>query len=311
MDMEETKMDSGSLDLIVKLALAEDLLSQGRLTAQRDLLESAFEGIDPSADITSLAVFPDETADTGALALVVARQKGILSGIAAFARTYAVLDGELVCFFEKKDGESFEKGDTVVRLSGRVRSILAGERTALNFLSHLSGVATEAHRTASYLRGSTVTLLDTRKTLPGLRALEKEAVRHGGGENHRMGLYDMILIKDNHIDRSGSIAEAVRRVRDAHGDRYKIEVETRTITEVQEALAAGVDRIMLDNMPRHTVRRAAKLVGDSCEIEVSGNITRKRIRRFRGLDIDYVSCGFITHSAPSCDFSLSIKTQSR
>jgi nicotinate-nucleotide pyrophosphorylase (carboxylating) len=317
MNVEGTKVDSGLLDLIVRLALAEDLLPQDRMAAQRDLLESAFGTIDPSADVTSHAIFSNEKADTRAnagadaraSALVVAKQKGILSGSGAFTHVYDIVDGEIDCFFEKKDGESFENKDTIVRLSGRACSILTGERTALNFLAHLSGVATETHRIASVLRNSTVTLLDTRKTLPGLRALEKEAVRHGGGENHRMGLYDMILIKDNHIDRSGSITEAVRRVRAAYSDQYKIEVETRTIAEVQEALAAGVDRIMLDNMPEHTVRRAARLAGDACELEVSGNITRKRIRRLRGLFVDYVSCGYITHSAPACDFSLLVETQ--
>lgn len=306
-------MDSGSLDLIVRLALAEDLLSIECISTKKSFLEYALEKIDPSADITSHAVFSDEKEDAGAStraeALVTAKQTGILSGSGAFTRVYAVVDGGIDCFFEKKDGEAFENGDTIVRLSGRARSILTGERTALNFLAHLSGVATETHRLASVLRHSTVTLLDTRKTLPGLRALEKEAVRHGGGENHRMGLYDMILVKDNHIDSSGSITEAVRRVRSAFGDRYKIEVETRTIAEVREALESGADRIMLDNMPVRIVRRAARIAGGICEIEVSGNITQKRVRRLRGLPIDYVSCGYITHSAPSCDFSLLMKTK--
>ena len=303
-------MDSGPLDLIVKLALVEDLFS-----VPGDLRESSFEKIDPSADITSHAVFSDETGQgeardrgcTRASAVVQAKQRGVVSGTRAFARVFAVIDGEIDCLFEKRDGEPFDKGDTIATLAGRAGAILAGERAALNFLSHLSGVATQAHRIASALAGSGVTLLDTRKTLPGLRALEKEAVRHGGGENHRMGLYDMVLIKDNHIDRSGSITEAVRRVRAAHGERYKIEVETRTIDEVQEALAVGVDRIMLDNFSIEDMKAAVNMVGSRIPLEASGGINLKTVRKVALTGVDYISVGEITHSVRALDISLIIE----
>ena len=156
------------------------------------------------------------------------------------------------------------------------------------------------------LQGTGIKILDTRKTLPGLRILEKQAVVHGGGQNHRMGLFDMVLIKDNHIDAAGSITEAVNKVRSHWGNRYKIEVETRTLEEVKEAFSCGVERIMLDNMKRGLIKKAAELVKDACEIEVSGNMDIKKIKALRKIAIDYISAGYLTYASGQSDFSLKI-----
>jgi nicotinate-nucleotide pyrophosphorylase (carboxylating) len=185
--------------------------------------------------------------------------------------------------------------------------MLIGERTALNFLGHLSGIATKARRLVQILNDPRIRILDTRKTLPGLRVLEKQAVVHGGCSNHRMGLYDMVLIKDNHIDGAGSITEAVHAVRKRYTDRYVIEVETRNIQEVEEAVSAGADRIMLDNMDISLIRKALRMIGGRVEIEVSGNIDEHNIARLRGLDIDFVSMGSLTYGAVHADFTLMLK----
>lgn len=289
-------MDSESLDLIVKYALTEDLARQFGIQ-YRKLLRGEPAELD---DITSDAIFTDERGR----ARVVAKSDGILSGSLAFIHVYEILDPDLDIEMGPGDGKRLTAGDIVATLDGRVRSILSGERTALNFIGHLSGIATEVHRLVSILSGTKTKVLDTRKTHPGLRALEKEAVVHGGGQNHRMGLYDMVLIKDNHIDRFGSIAETVSRVRSSYGDLYRIEVETRTIDEVEEAVDTGVDRIMLDNMSPRLIGKAVMIVGGRCEVEVSGNITRRKIRRLKKVGADYISAGYITHSAGHCDFSM-------
>jgi nicotinate-nucleotide pyrophosphorylase (carboxylating) len=289
-------MEAESLDLIVKLALAEDL-SVDYEKHYPGLLRGAHIDLE---DVTSDAIFTDETG----IAEVVTKSGGVLSGSKAFLRVYELLDPELEVEPVKKDGKAFGKGDTVFRLRGRMKTILAGERTALNFIGHLSAIATEVRGLCSILERTKIRILDTRKTHPGLRRLEKEAVVHGGGQNHRMGLFDMVLIKDNHIDRCGSITEAVSRVRDEYRDRYKIEVEARTLADVEEAAGSGIDRIMLDNMRPKAVKKAVRLVGGRTQVEVSGNMTRRKIQRLKRFGVDYVSVGYITHSAGHCDFSL-------
>ena len=289
-------VEAESLDLIVKLALAEDL----SVEYEKDypgFLRGAHIDLE---DVTSDAIFTDETG----IAEVVAKSGGVLSGSEAFLRVYELLDPELEVEPGKKDGEAFGKGDTVFSLRGRVKTILAGERTALNFIGHLSAIATEVRGLCSVLEGTKIRILDTRKTHPGLRRLEKKAVVHGGGQNHRMGLFDMVLIKDNHIDRCGSITEAVSRVRDRYRGRYKIEVEARTLADVEEAAGTGIERIMLDNMRPKAVKEAVRLVGGRTQLEVSGNMTRRKIQRLKRFGVDYVSVGYITHSAGHCDFSL-------
>jgi len=291
-------MDSFFLDRAVKSALCEDFGIQ----AENDLAfisEKSFQFL----DITSDAVFTDEETE----AIVFAKSEGILSGTKPFMRVYELVDPDVAVSFLKKDGERFVRNERIVSLRGRAVSIFKAERTGLNFLGHLSGIATEVGRLVHALRKSGIKLLDTRKTLPGLRALEKEAVVHGGGMNHRMGLFDMILLKDNHIDAVGSIAEAVRKVRAEHHDAYTVEVETRSLEEVKEALEADVDRIMLDNMGRRMIKKAVKLVSGRVEIEVSGNMNRKKVRRLRKIPIQVISAGYVTYAAGHSDFSLKVE----
>ncbi|UCB44754.1 MAG: carboxylating nicotinate-nucleotide diphosphorylase [Spirochaetota bacterium] len=291
-------MDTESLDCIVKFALSEDL-SPSFGKGYKNLLQGEKVG---QGDVTTEALFEDQEADAD----VIAKSKGVLSGSQPFIHVFKLIDPEIVVNFLKKDGEQFNKGDRIVHLHGKVRSILMGERTALNFIGHLSGVATEVKKLVSLLKGTTIKVLDTRKTLPGLRALEKEAVLHGGGMNHRMGLYDMVLLKDNHIDAAGSIKDSIKRVRSLYGERFKIEVETRNLEEVEQALFAGADRIMLDNMTKSMIKKAARLIGEKAEIEVSGNLTRKSIRHLKGIGVDFISAGYITYAPGHADFSLKL-----
>ncbi len=284
------------LDYIVACALAEDL-SGDFSRVQQALMEGkqpAFE------DVTSSSIFSDERTE----ARIIARSIGVLSGVRVVRRVFKMIDAGLEIDFTLEEGKEFHRNDVIARIKGNVCSILMGERAALNFLGHLSGIAATTRKFVRALEGTGIVVLDTRKTLPVLRMLEKEAVVHGGGKNHRMGLYDMVLIKDNHIDAAGSIKNAVGKVRSKYGDRYKIEVETRTLGEVEEALDEKIDRIMLDNMKRATIRKALKIVRGRVEIEVSGNITLEKIDELKDLDIDYISAGSITYAAEHADFSL-------
>ena len=292
-------MEEPSLDAVVRNALTEDLCEDFKggfsvlLAGERS----------PFSDVTSDALFTDEEAD----AWVHAKSEGVLSGSKAFLKVFSIVDSSLSVTFSIRDGQRFTVGDRVASLHGRIRSILAGERTALNFLGHLSGIATRVRELNELLSSNRIRILDTRKTLPGLRSAEKEAVVHGGGMNHRMGLYDMVLIKDNHIDRMGSITRAVEAVRSRYGSRYKIEVETRTLTEVEEALQSGADRIMLDNMDLPAIQIAGSLAKGRAEIEVSGNIDRLKLSSLRSLPVDFISMGSITNAAGHTDFSLTVQ----
>ncbi len=289
-------MIKGPLDYIVACALAEDLADDFSRA-----VHALHEGNYPHfEDITSTSIFSDEQDEAG----VIAKNGGTLSGTRVARRVFEMIDTGLEVDFIVEDGKEFFKNDKIARISGNVRSILMGERTALNFLGHLSGIATMTRKLVNALEGTNITVLDTRKTIPGLRMLEKEAVVHGGGKNHRMGLYDMVLIKDNHIDAAGSIKAAVNRVRSRFDGRYRIEVETRNLREVTEALDQDVDRIMLDNMTRTMMQKAVHIIQGRVEIEVSGNITLEKIDELKDLDIDYISAGSITCAAGHSDFSL-------
>ena len=326
---QEKIMDSFSVDLIVKAALIEDLVTGPDEELNRFLKIRKLNPIRKPdlIDVTSDAIFEEEEVE----ASVIAKSNGILSGSIALTKVFEFVDSDLSLSFYKKDGEPFHKNEKIVSLNGRIKSILKGERTALNFLGHLSGIATEVNKLVQILEGTGITILDTRKTLPGLRELEKNAVVHGGGKNHRNGLFDMVLIKDNHIDAAtgkpaigkpakgkptiglpakgkptGSIAAAVKKVRTIYGKRYKIEVETRSHSEVEEALLSEVDRIMLDNMKRSQIKKAVKRIDGKTEIEVSGNMNRKKIKRLGKIPVDYISAGYITYAAGHSDFSLKI-----
>jgi nicotinate-nucleotide pyrophosphorylase (carboxylating) len=304
-------MNGDDHDLVLRVALSEDLSPECLSALER--VARSLVSADAFTDVTSDAIFGNERGE----ARVVAKSEGIVSGTLPFRKVYGLVDEAVEVSFPVVDGGKFRRGDVVAELRGRIGSILKGERTALNFLGHLSGVATEAGRLVKLLEGSGIRILDTRKTLPGLRELEKRAVVHGGGTNHRMGLYDMVLIKDNHVDAAGSITEAVRRVRARYGGRYKIEVEARTLREVHEALSAGVDRIMLDNMSDRMIALAARAAGNArsggggAEIEVSGNMDAARVRKIRRLPVDFISVGYVTHSAAQADFSMRLSLSGR
>lgn len=267
----------------------------------RDLVVRALaEDLGENGDVTSKALFSDK--DESSFVLL-AKDDGILCGIDVFETVFRILDKrtEIERFYE--DGAELKKGAVVARVRGKLLALLAGERTALNFVSHLSGIATKAARFAR-AAGARPTVLDTRKTVPGMRLLQKYAVACGGGGNHRMGLHDMILIKDNHVDAAGSITRAVDLARKKWKRRFKIEVETRNLDEVAEALRCEVDRIMLDNMDDQTMRQAVEMVRGKAETEASGNMTIDRLSALSSIGVDFVSFGELTHTVTAFDFSL-------
>ncbi len=281
-------MESKQYSALIKSALAEDLGTDG--------------------DITSAALFCNGERSVFKL---LAKDSGTLCGIDVFASVFAELDHTLLVESYKRDGDSVSEGDIIARVSGLTKSILTGERTALNFLSHLSGIATKTGKfvAATKSRGAAegapfVTVLDTRKTIPGLRVLQKYAVATGGGQNHRMGLYDMVMLKDNHIDAAGGITVAVKKIQERWNGRFKIEVEARTLDDVREAVDAGVDRIMMDNMDDDTMRQAVKIVAGRAETEASGNMTIERLSLLADSGLTYVSFGELTHTVSVFDFSL-------
>lgn len=251
-------------------------------------------------DVTTDAVFPNGLGD-GTYVLK-AKDNGILCGKEVFEMVFKKLDPSLQVTFMHSDGDSVSYGDVVAEINGKIASILKGERTALNFICYLSAIAT---RTNEFVKAAApVKILDTRKTLPGYRHLAKYAVACGGAVNHRIGLYDMVMIKDNHIDGAGGIAQAVNRVREKWGNKYKIEVETRNLAEVEEAVQLNVDRIMLDNMDNETIAKAVKIINGKTEIEASGNMTLERVKTLAGSGVDFISVGELTHSVKVFDFSL-------
>jgi nicotinate-nucleotide pyrophosphorylase (carboxylating) len=268
-------------------------------SAYRDVVARALaEDIGPG-DVTSDAVVPHTVRANG---LVIARQTCVVAGLDVAREVFAQVDGAVQWTARKQDGDLCEPDDVLAEVAGPAASLLAGERTALNFLQQLSGIATLTRRFVD-AAGGRIDVLDTRKTTPGLRGLEKYAVRCGGGVNHRTALYDGILIKDNHIRIAGSIAEAVQRVR-GRGASLPIEVEAQSLREVSDALAAGADIIMLDNLSDEEMRQAIAAIDESARVEISGRVTLDRIPALAALGADCVSVGALTHSAPAADISL-------
>ena len=239
--------------------------------------------------------------------VIVAKQPLVIAGLGVAEKVFRVLDSEVGFDARYRDGDSVSAGSTVVRLQGTLGALLKGERTALNFMQRLSGIATQARDFAAAVEGSGVKLVDTRKTTPGWRSLEKYAVRVGGAHNHRMGLYDGVLIKDNHIAVAGGIAAAVSKARRAVSHLVKIEVETSTLAEVDEALAAGADIIMLDNMDLDRIREAVARINRRALVEISGGVTRDRLKALAGTGVDLISVGALTHSAVAVDLSMRIE----
>lgn len=273
----------------------------------RKLLTLALEeDLSQAGDITSRAVFPY---DHRSEAELLCKDEGVLAGSECFAEVFHRLDPRIEVRFRKQEGDRLVPGDIPLTLSGPTCSLLEGERTALNFLSFLSGIATQARRFKDALpSGSSVIILDTRKTLPGYRALSKYAVRVGGAENHRFGLYDMVMLKENHITAAGGIRPAVEKIRALRGTQFPIEVECRSADEAEEACRLRVDRIMLDNMSPETIRAVLQRTEPLAPPpwEASGNMTLEKIRRYGSLKIQYISVGGITHSVSAFDFSFLI-----
>lgn len=273
-------MDSfQNLDILIDLALEEDLQDNG--------------------DITSESIFSNEKH----VFKLMSKDKGVLCGIDVFIMAIHRIDSKVIITKNFSDGNIIDKGDIIAKVSGSVLSILRAERTSLNFISLLSAIATKTSKFVKEANGRLI-ILDTRKTIPGFRQLQKYAVRCGGGSNHRMGLYDMVMIKDNHIDASGGISAAVEKVRKKWDNRFKIAVETRSLAEVEEALACRVNRIMLDNMTENEMIEAVKIIGDICETEATGNISLERIQNVAQTGVNFVSSGELTHSVKAFDFTL-------
>lgn len=267
-------------DKYIKMALEEDISSE---------------------DVSTNAVMPEYR--KGDVQLL-CKEDGIIAGLQIFERVFTLLDANTQVEFYVKDGEEVKKGQLLAVVTGDIRVLLSGERTALNYLQRLSGIATYTNTVAKLLRGTKTKLLDTRKTTPGMRIFEKYAVRIGGGNNHRYNLSDGVLLKDNHIDAAGGVTKAVAAAKAYAPFVRKIEVETENLDMVKEAVEAGADIIMLDNMTPDEMAEAIRIIAGRAETECSGNITKENIETITALGVDYVSSGALTHSAPILDVSL-------
>ena len=254
-----------------------------------------------SEDVTTNAVMPNDK--QGKVELI-CKQDGIICGLTVFERTFKLLDESSRFETKVKDGDTVKKGELIGVVYGKIKALLSGERTALNYLQRMSGIATLTNEMVSELKGYKTKLLDTRKTTPNMRLFEKYAVKIGGGTNHRYNLTDGVLIKDNHIGAAGSITNAIKLCKEYAPFVRKIEVEVENLDMLKEALEAGADIIMLDNMDNDTMREAVKMVAGKAETECSGNVVKERLKEIAEIGVDFVSCGALTHSAPIMDLSL-------
>jgi nicotinate-nucleotide pyrophosphorylase (carboxylating) len=254
-----------------------------------------------SEDVSTNSVMPHPQA--GEVELI-CKEDGIICGLQVFERVFTLLDEKTTVEFLVQDGAEVHKGQLMAKVHGDIRTLLCGERTALNYLQRMSGIATYTHSVAELLKGTGIKLLDTRKTTPNNRIFEKYAVRIGGGNNHRYNLSDGVLLKDNHIGAAGGVKEAIAAAKEYAPFVRKIEVEVENLDMVKEAVEAGADIIMLDNMDTDALKEAIAYIDGRAEIEVSGNVTKENIARLTGLGVDYVSSGALTHSAPILDISL-------
>lgn len=272
------------------------------MTLQVDhlIMEALREDIS-SEDVTTNAVMHE--AVTGEVDLI-CKQNGVIAGLQVFQRVFELLDKDTKVEFFCKDGDEVKNGQLMGKVTGDIRVLLSGERVALNYLQRMSGIATYTRQVAKLLEGSKVTLLDTRKTTPNCRVFEKYAVRVGGGCNHRYNLSDGVLLKDNHIGAAGSITKAITMAKEYAPFVRKIEIEVETLEQVKEAVEAGADIIMLDNMTPEVMKQAVELIDGRAQTECSGNITKENIARIREIGVDFVSSGALTHSAPILDISM-------
>ena len=267
-------------DQLIRMALQEDITSE---------------------DVSTNAVMP--TATKGTVDLI-AKEDGVIAGLDIYARVFTILDEKTEIDFHCKDGDEVKKGELMATVTGDIRVLLSGERVALNYLQRMSGIATYTRQVAKHLEGSKVTLLDTRKTTPNCRVFEKYAVRVGGGCNHRYNLSDGVLLKDNHIGAAGSVTKAIQMAKAYAPFVRKIEIEVETLEQVKEAVEAGADIIMLDNMTPEVMKQAVELIDGRAQTECSGNITKENIQKIREIGVDFVSSGALTHSAPILDISM-------
>lgn len=266
-----------------------------------ELIKSALKEDISSEDVTTNAVMREKV--TGCADLI-CKQDGVICGLPVFERTFKILDESVNIEFFKAEGGEVKKGEVIAKITGDIRVILSGERTALNFLQRMSGIATYTAQTVKLLEGSKTKLLDTRKTTPNMRVFEKYAVKTGGGCNHRYNLSDGILLKDNHIGAAGGVKKAVEMARGYAPFVRKIEVEVENLEMCKEAVEAGADIIMLDNMSIEDMKKAVKLIAGRAQTECSGNVTKENIQNIKAAGVDFISSGALTHSAPILDLSL-------
>lgn len=271
-----------------------------KLNADPLILSALKEDI-TSEDVSTNSVMP--VPKKGEVNLI-CKQDGVICGLQIFERVFTLLDENTEVEFKAADGDKVKKGQLLAVVRGDIKVLLCGERTALNYLQRMSGIATYTSEVAALLHGTGIKLLDTRKTTPNNRLFEKYAVKVGGGNNHRYNLTDGVLLKDNHIGAAGGVKEAVKMAKEYAPFVRKIEVEVETLDMVRDAVEAGADIIMLDNMEHDTMAEAMKIIDGKAEVEVSGNMTKKNLEKLAGLSVDYVSSGALTHSAPILDISL-------
>lgn len=271
-----------------------------KLQADPLILQALQEDI-TGEDVTTNAILPE---DCQGEAELLCKQDGIIAGLDVFARAFTLLDDKVWFDFFVKDGDEVHKGQKLAKVVGSIRVILSAERVGLNYLQRMSGIATYTHQVVSLLAGTGITLVDTRKTTPNMRVFEKYAVTVGGGKNHRYNLSDGVLLKDNHISAAGGVAKAIALAKAYAPFVRKIEVETETLDMVREAVEAGADIIMLDNMSHDMIKEAVTLIDGRAETECSGNVTKENIAALADIGVDYISSGALTHSAPILDLSL-------
>lgn len=271
-----------------------------KLQADPLILQALQEDI-TGEDVTTNAILPE---DCQGEAKLLCKQDGIIAGLDVFARAFTLLDDKVWFEFFVKDGDEVHKGQKLAKVVGSIRAILSAERVGLNYLQRMSGIATYTHQVVSLLAGTGITLVDTRKTTPNMRVFEKYAVTVGGGKNHRYNLSDGVLLKDNHISAAGGVAKAIALAKAYAPFVRKIEVETETLDMVREAVEAGADIIMLDNMSHDMMKEAVTLIDGRAETECSGNVTKENIAALADIGVDYISSGALTHSAPILDLSL-------
>lgn len=271
----------------------------------RDALDEDIQ----SGDVTTQAIIPESAFGNGKFLIMA---NGVIAGLRVAQKVFQAVDEGIVFNQFVDDGKKVKRGEIVVEVTGKASSILTAERTALNFLQRMSGIATLTNKFVGEIRHTKAKILDTRKTVPGLRLLDKEAVRLGGGKNHRIGLFDMFLIKDNHIEIAGSITKAIeacRNFQQKNNSNLKIEVETKNLDEVKEALSCNADIIMLDNFTTDSMRKAVRLIKEKCLVEASGNINLENVKQVAEMGVDFISVGALTHSVKALDISLEVELE--